>query len=135
MKDIKEIELEISKITKEISNLQNVKKELELQLISMSDSFEKKFLTWMNSDMGEHYRWIPDKSEFPTLRPYIEEHLDLERYRTYNLLDLFEEEIYYLENPEKLENNQFFSEEDMITFKKVAGEMMEKNIISFTCDW
>lgn len=135
MKDAKELELEISKIDKEISNLQNVKKELEIQLLSITDNFEKKFLVWMNSDMGEHHRWLPSESEFPILRNYLQEHCDMQRYKTYNLLDLFEEEIYYLENPEEFENNKFFSEEDMMTFKKVAGEMMEKNIISFTCDW
>lgn len=133
--DNEQIKKEILEINSKIEKLQSEKEELEKQLISQGSSFEENFLNWVNSDLGEELDWIPDKTELPHIRNYIDKYLDLERYRTYDLVEIFEEFIYYIENPEELKDDEYISTERFEEFKLVAAEMMEENVKSFTCDW
>jgi hypothetical protein len=129
-----EIQQQIDQINLEITNLQAKKNILEKELISKSETFEEKFKAWVYSSEGKHLDWIIGEREYPKIRKYMDRNIEWDRHRTYDLVDIFEEQIEALLDPD-FEANEWFTEEDLKEFREVAAEMMTKNVKSFVCDW
>jgi hypothetical protein len=130
----------LEEIKKQIAELEKEKFNIESSLMKDSDSLKEKFLIWRDSGRGEHSRWMITEEQYPVLRKYVDDHFDLQRYKTIDLLDRLEEDFYYAfeateEDCSEWAKETYLNEKHLSEIKAVAKEMMEKNIVSFTCDW
>jgi len=100
--------------------------EIEKQELSNALSFKEKLKIWYDSENGEELDWIPGKEEYPKLREYIHG-ADMDRHRTYDLRDFFEDDIYCI-----LEGDESEVREKSL---EVLKEAVEKNLHSFKMDW
>lgn len=118
------LEQELEDLKSEISKLFQRKAEVEKKLMESATDFKTKLRLWINSTNKDECPWIPDEDDYPKLASYIED-MDLDRYRTYDIYDFFEDRINcYLEDDEIDPN-----------FLEVLEEAVEKNLGSFTYDW
>jgi hypothetical protein len=136
MEKIKEIKSAIKQIDKEISTLEKQKSKLEKQLINQAKSPIEKFKIWWesNADTDEE-DYLPDRSEFPKLREYMDElgH-DWYRYQSTDISDFMDEAFAFAFYGEKNEYWEW-KEEDKIKFQEIGYEIMKGKLKSFKYDW
>ena len=138
---IKEINDLIEKLERERTTLLNTLKDVEIP-------FEEKFKIWAESGKKAHSRWMPSVKEYPAIGNYAHDEMDLQRHRTVDLLDHFQDDFYFLFGVNVHEDDYGPGyEEDKADYlssiepgriellTSIAKEMMETNLKSFTCDW
>jgi hypothetical protein len=117
---------EIKKLKEQRDAINKQIAELETRELKKAISFEQKLRVWYESDYGIELDWIPSKDEYPRLRALIKG-WEMDRGRTYDLREFFEDEIYYI-----LDGYSSPVREDYI---KAIEEVVEKNLHSFKFDW
>lgn len=100
--------------------------ELEASELQNAVTFEEKLKIWYESDNGVELGWIPSKEDYPHLRALIDG-WEMDRHRTYDLRDFFQDEIWII-----LEGDKNSIDEKTL---KAIEESVEKNLHSFTFDW
>lgn len=91
-------------------------------------------------ERGKMLPFIPSKDKYPILGKWAREG-DVGRGRTINLFEYFEDDIFYLTEPEEKERaikaGSFNQEdqEDLDNLIPLFVEIMENNIAGFTMDW
>lgn len=88
-------------------------------------------------ERGKMLPFIPSKDKYPILYKWINEH-DFERYRTIDLFEYLEVDIFYLTEPEEKERAikaGSFNQEDLDNLIPLFVELMENKISGFTNDW
>ncbi len=135
------LEKSLIEVNQEISGLLLKRAEIENALMQGYATFEDKFKVWYNSKNKVHEPWIIREKDYPLLRKYFNEHYELDRHKTYDVLECLEDELWFLIDPEgykssvESDKSFAFSEEHIAEYTALAKEIMEKNIGSFTCDW
>ena len=125
----------IEEISNEIWSLRRERSKLEKELIDESNSFEEKFRIWWESDDKIDEDWMI-RDNHPLTRNWYENHRDLERHRTYDICDDFEEKLnFILDSGHDFDSEWSPSKEDQIELRAIAQELMDKNLGSFVCDW
>jgi hypothetical protein len=113
---LKRIKTQLGKLTKEEARL-------EKQAIKGAKTFREKLAIWVDSNHKEDRDSIISAEKYPKLRAYFDG--NMERYRTYNLVDRFQEYIFAYLDGEEIEKE----------YLDCMKEMVRKNIGSFECDW
>ena len=132
-----EIQKKINKINSDIAILTSERESLEKTLLIMSSTFEEKFDIWVESNNKKDEPWLIGGY----LREWYDKHRELQRYRTYNVLDDLDEDLMFLLDPsgyeEEIEDYPEYAKsvEEKEFLLKVAKQIMEENIGTFVCDW
>jgi predicted Ser/Thr protein kinase len=113
---LKRVKTQLEKLTKEEARL-------EKQAIKEAKTFREKLAIWVDSNHKEDRGSIISAEKYPKLRAYFNG--NMERYRTYNLVDRFQEYIFAVLDGEPVDKDT----EDCLK------EMVKKNLGSFECDW
>jgi hypothetical protein len=133
-----ELKSKIKSLKSAISKLNIELNKLEKLYIELQDTFEEKFLTWVESESNKvRLSSYPDEKKYPLIRKLAEDR-DPERHETVYLIDCLEDYINSLEDEKYLKDaieNEWISLSDMRFWRSVAKEMMDNNIDSFVCDW
>ena len=130
----KEIKIKIEQIDGEIRVLEQKKLALEKCLMTSATSIEEKFRIWFDSDNKEHSTWLIDRGT--KLRAWYDNHIELDRYREYDVCEDIEDDFAFILYPEDYEEEiADMSEDDKTYLLELAKELIESNIGSFTCDW
>ena len=127
-----EIEARLIEISGEIIVLKSERHKLEQDLLATATTWEDKFRIWYDNADGMEERWMPDRKEYPALRKMLDRR-DLDRHRTYDILEYFQDDICHVMFGETPFST--YSPEKIEDVKAMCKEIMEKNIISFKCDW
>jgi L-rhamnose mutarotase len=124
---------QISAIDEKIAELQTQRNELAMQLNSEASTFTERVSAWQTRTDKEHLRYIPSEREYPKLRKYMDECLDVSRHQTVDIEEYLEDEIYMIINPENLEEYRTYSPKEIV--REMLEEVIKHGIGSFTIDW
>jgi len=135
--DIESIDKEIKDIDNQIEILKKKKEFLLKEQILSAKTFEEQFKYWYEHSEKKHLRDVPDRNKYPLIRKWIE-HRDFRRYQTVNICEYMEDDfaMIYDDNWRKeCFDKNFTNKEKYDEVCKLAKELMDNNIGSFTLDW
>lgn len=136
-----EINQRISEINLNIDSLNKEKAELNDRLIESAETFEEKFRIWWETDTKEDEDYLLDKETYPHTRAWFDDNYDLNRYQNYDVCEYLVDNLNFLLDPEEYaeyiaQNPRYaLTKEAKEKLLKVAKEIFENNLGSFTCDW
>jgi len=103
--------------------------------------FKEMVEEWYYSKNKVHEDCYIRKTQYPYTRHYFDKYMDVDRYKTYCLTDVFEEKIDSILFPEEYEYpeisfmNDEESKEEQKDFIRMIEEVVEGKLGSFCCDW
>ena len=133
-----ELQNELSKLDKEISSLEKKKEKIVKQLLKCKDlTLKERFQHWINNCDEEH-SWYLQPHTWP-IADRILNGRELRRYQTYDVVNLFEDELYLVlgdeaEVADMLKDGEI-EQADIDEAIGLAEELIKGNCISFTYDW
>lgn len=136
-----EIEQRLITIDDTIFALNKEKAELNNKLIESAETFEEKFRIWWETDTKEDEDYLIDKETYPHTRAWFDDSYDLNRYQNYDVCEYLVDNLNFLLNPEEYaeyitQNPRYaLTDEAKEKLLKIAKEIYENNLGSFTCDW
>lgn len=89
-------------------------------------------------DMLPTTRWIPDRNEFPLIREHIDNHDHYRREGVYDLLGMFEEEVWYFVDATEEEQVEALNNEygwDPRKSEPLLWEIVKSGYGKFRFDW
>lgn len=133
-----ELQDELSKLDKEISSLEKRKEKIVKELLKCKDlTLKERFHTWINNCDEEH-PWYLQPNTWP-IADRILNNRELRRYQTYEVFELFEEELYLALGDEDVVADMLkdgkIEQSDIDEAIGLAEELIKGNCISFTYDW
>lgn len=133
-----ELTTEISNIDKQIAVLEQKKGVLVQNLLACKDlTVKERFNHWASNCENEH-DWYLQKATWPIAYKILDNR-ELNRYQTYHVLDLLEEELWPVLGDEidvkKALENEDITQEDIDNAILLAEELIKGNCISFQYDW
>lgn len=123
-------EEQLKNFDEQIEHLEKEKYNLIKNEINSKDKFEDKFRIWFDHNMGLTISLCGLQSKCPNVHKYINR-FDLDRYKTYDLLEWIDE-LYYVGYPEDIVEEEFTNKDEMYL---LAKELFNANISRILIDW
>jgi len=136
---IENLMAELDSVDKQISVLTQRRNELQKEIINSSADFAIRFSTWYYGSGGRNLGYAPSiGGKFPNFTKWAKEkRFEFDRHRTYELENLFEEQLSLFLDPECYTLTHSPEAIDLLKkeYQPIFEEFMNNNINSFTYDW
>lgn len=133
-----ELIAEISNIDYQISKLEQKKTAFVKNLLECNNlTLKERFIHWSSNCEKEH-PWYLQEHTWPIAYSILDNR-ELNRHQTYNVRDLFEEELYPVIGDEMYVKGMIergeITQEEIQKATALAEELIKGNCITFTYDW